>query len=151
MTSIDSQDKAILNLIQIDATLSVGDIAEKVNISKSACWRRLQKLEKEGVILQRVALLDQKKIDLPLTAYISVCTNQHNEDWIQELQRVTESIPAILEVYRMSGDLDYLIKAVMKDMPDYDRLYKKLIKANFSDVSCSFVMETVKQTTRLPL
>ena len=151
MTSIDSQDKAILNLIQIDATLSVGDIAEKVNISKSACWRRLQKLEKEGVILQRVALLDQNKIDLPLTAYISVCTNQHNEDWIQELQRVTESIPAILEVYRMSGDLDYLIKAVMKDMPDYDRLYKKLIKANFSDVSCSFVMETVKQTTRLPL
>jgi Lrp/AsnC family transcriptional regulator len=151
MTNIDSQDKAILNLIQIDATLSVGDIAEKVNISKSACWRRLQKLEKEGVILQRVALLDQNKIDLPLTAYISVCTNQHNEDWIQELQRVTESIPAVLEVYRMSGDLDYLIKAVMKDMPDYDRLYKKLIKANFSDVSCSFVMETVKQTTRLPL
>ena len=151
MIIIDSQDKAILNLIQIDATLSVGDIAEKVNISKSACWRRLQKLEKEGVILQRVALLDQNKIDLPLTAYISVCTNQHNEDWIQELQRVTESIPAVLEVYRMSGDLDYLIKAVMKDMPDYDRLYKKLIKANFSDVSCSFVMETVKQTTRLPL
>ncbi|EGG94314.1 regulatory protein [gamma proteobacterium IMCC1989] len=148
---MEKQDRAILDLVQTDATLSVGDIAEKVNISKSACWRRLQKLEKDGVILQRVALLDQNKIDLPLTAYISVCTNQHNEEWIKELQQVTELIPAVLEVYRMSGDLDYLIKAVVKDMPDYDRLYKKLIKANFSDVSCSFVMETIKQTTRLPL
>ncbi|MGS2718250.1 Lrp/AsnC family transcriptional regulator [Eionea flava] len=148
---MDNQDKAILSLVQKDATLSVGDIAEKVNISKSACWRRLQKLESDGVILQRVALLDQNKINLPLTAYISVCTNQHNEEWIQALQRVTESIPAVLEVYRMSGDLDYLIKAVVKDMPDYDKLYKKLIKADFSDVSCSFVMETIKQTTEMPI
>lgn len=148
---MDNQDRSILSLIQKDATLSVSDIADRVHISKSACWRRIQKLESDGIILQRVALLDQNKVNLPLTAYISVCTNQHNEEWIKELQQVTASIPAVLEVYRMSGDLDYLIKAVVKDMPDYDKLYKKLIKANFSDVSCSFVMETIKQTTELPV
>jgi Lrp/AsnC family transcriptional regulator, cysteine-sensing transcriptional activator len=148
---MDKLDKAILTLIQADATLSVGDLADKVGISKSACWRRLQKLESDGVIRERVALLNQEKVNLPLTVYISVRTNQHNDQWAKKFQQVAQEIPGLLEAYRMSGDLDYLIKAVVEDMPGYDRLYKELIKVDLFDVSSSFVMETLKQTTQLPL
>ena len=148
---MDKQDKSILALVQSDATLAVSDLAEQVGISKSACWRRIQKLEKDGVIRERVVLLDQDKINLSLTVYISVRTNQHNDQWVQNFQRVTEALPGVLEVYRMSGDLDYLIKAVVKDMPGYDEVYKELIRADLFDVSSSFVMETIKETTRLPL
>lgn len=148
---LDKQDRAILELLQRDATLSVGDVAERVGVSKSACWRRIQKLEQEGVIRERVALLSQEQVNLPLTAYIVVRTNQHNDQWSAQFREVIEAIPEVLEVYRMSGDLDYLIKAVVTDMPGYDRLYKKMIKADLFDVSTSFVMETMKQTTRLPL
>ncbi|MAC48313.1 MAG: transcriptional regulator [Oceanospirillum sp.] len=148
---MDRTDKAILELLQRDATLSVGQVAEKVNISKTACWRRMQQLEKQGVIEKRVALLNAEQVGLPLTVYISVCTNQHNAGWAQNFQRVTQNIPEILEVHRMSGDLDYMIKAVVSDMKGYDRLYKKLIDADLSDVSASFVMEEMKHTTELPL
>ena len=148
---ITKQDRMILNLLQMNAAMSVGDIAEHVGMSKSACWRRMQKMDQEGIILDRVTLLDQEKVGLPLTVYISVRTNQHNENWADNLRDVIKDIPEILEVSRMSGDLDYLMKAVVKDMPGYDLLYKKLIKANLFDVSSSFVMETLKQTTKLPL
>lgn len=149
--SIDRIDKAILNLLQRDATLSVGQIAEQVAISKTACWRRIQQLDKSGVIRHRVALLDAGQLNLSLTVYIAVRTNQHNDAWAQQFQRVLADIPEVLEVCRTSGDLDYLIKAVVPDMPGYDRLYKKLIKADLSDVSASFVMEQMKSTTELPL
>jgi len=148
---LDRQDIVILSIIQRDASQSVGELADTVGMSKSACWRRLQKLESQGVIKQRVALLDANALNLSLTVYISVRTNQHNDEWAATFQRATELIPGVLEVYRMSGDLDYLIKAVVADMPDYDRLYKQLIKADIYDVSSSFVMETLKHTTCLPL
>ena len=148
---MDKIDRMILRLLQHDASLSVGDIAERVSISKSACWRRIQNLEKDGIILQRVALLDQVSIGLPLTVYVQLRTNQHNDQWASQFRDVIESIPEILEVYRMSGDLDYLIKAVITDMAGYDRLYKQLIKADLFDVSASFVMETMKKTHQLPL
>ena len=148
---MDKQDKAILGILQADATCSVGDLAEQVGISKSACWRRVQKLEAEGVIRERVALLNQDKIKLPLTVYISVRTNRHNDDWSSNFREVMQGIEGILEVYRMSGDLDYLLKAVVEDMPGYDRLYQQLIKADLYDVSSSFVMEKMKYTTQLPL
>ena len=150
-SQLDRQDRVILAKIQADASQSVGELAEQVGMSKSACWRRLQKLEEMGVIRERVALLDANALNLSLTVYISVRTNQHNDDWAARFQQATEQIPGVLEVYRMSGDLDYLIKAVVVDMPDYDRLYKRLIKADIYDVSSSFVMETIKHTTRLPL
>jgi len=149
--TIDSTDRHILSLLQGDASLSVADIADRVTLSKTACWRRIHALENNGVIRKRVALLDASKLNLPLTVYISVRTSQHNEGWAENFQRVLADIPEVLEVCRMSGDLDYLIKAVVSDMPDYDRLYKKLIKANLSDVSSSFVMEQMKSTTELPL
>lgn len=148
---IDQIDRQILTLLQQDANRSVGDIAELVSISKTACWRRIHALEDNGVIRKRVALLEPTALNLPLTVYISVRTNQHNESWAENFNRILADIPEVLEVHRMSGDLDYLIKAVVTDMPDYDRLYKKLIKANMSDVSSSFVMEQMKQTTELPL
>lgn len=148
---LDKQDRHILELLQRDATLSVGEVAERVGVSKSACWRRIQKLEQEGVIRERVTLLSQEQVNLPLTVYISVRTNQHNDQWAAQFKQVVQDIPQILEVFRMSGDLDYLIKAVVEDMPGYDRLYKRLIKANLFDVSSSFVMETMKHTTELPL
>ncbi len=144
-------DRQILELLQRDASLSVGEVAERIGVSKSACWRRIQKLEQENVIREKVALLDQEQLNLPLTVYIVVRTNQHNDQWSQQFQEVIDSLPEILEAYRMSGDLDYLIKAVVTDMPGYDRLYKKIIKANLFDVSSSFVMETMKSTTQLPL
>ena len=148
---LDRQDIVLLSILQKDSSQSVGELADTVGMSKSACWRRLQKLEKEGVIRQRVALLDANALNLSLTVYISVRTNQHNDEWAATFQRATELIPGVLEVYRMSGDLDYLIKAVVADMPDYDRLYKQLIKADIYDVSSSFVMETLRHTTSLPL
>ncbi|MGP4844005.1 Lrp/AsnC family transcriptional regulator [Marinobacter sp. 1Y8] len=147
----DKSDRQILELLQRDAALSVGEVAEQVGMSKSACWRRIQKLEQAKVIRQRVTLLNPDKVNLPLTVYISIRTNQHNDQWSDNFRAVLGDIPEVLEVYRMSGDLDYLIKAVVTDMPDYDRLYKKLIRADLSDVSSSFVMETMKQTTELPL
>ena len=144
-------DLALLELIQKDASLSTGELAERIGMSKSACWRRLQKLGQDGVIRKQVALLNQEKVNLPLTVYISVRTNEHNDKWAIQFHKVIQGIAGVLEVYRMSGDLDYLIKAVVEDMKGYDRLYKQLIKANLSDVSSSFVMETMKQTTELPL
>ncbi|MEH6558329.1 MAG: Lrp/AsnC family transcriptional regulator [Oceanicoccus sp.] len=148
---MDKYDKAILVLMQQDATLSVGALAERVGISKSACWRKIQKLEADGVIRGRVALLEPQHVNLPLTVYISIRTHQHNDQWSEQFQQVIDGLPLVLEAYRMSGDLDYLIKAVVTDMPGYDELYKQLIKADLFDVSSSFVMETMKQTTQLPL
>ncbi len=151
MEKFDEQDRALLGFLQLDAALSVGDLAEKIGISKSACWRRIQKLEEAGFIRGRVTLLDQAKLNLPVTVFVLIRTNQHNVDWAENFKRVIENIPQILEVSRMSGDLDYLVKAVVPDMKGYDDLYKKLIKADLFDVSSSFVMEVMKQTTELPL
>jgi Lrp/AsnC family transcriptional regulator len=148
---MDKTDKAILARLQADAALSVGDLAEIVGISKSACWRRIQKLEQRGVIRGRVTLLDAGALDLSLTVFISIKTNQHNERWARQFKTVVEGIPGILEVYRMGGEADYLLKAIVADMPDYDRLYKELIRADLFDVNSGFVMEEIKYTTELPL
>mgnify|MGYP005649386511 FL=1 len=148
---MDKQDLLLLRSIQQDSSLSTGELAEKVGMSKSACWRRLQKLTADGVIKKQVAILDAQKLNLALTVYISIRTNEHNDNWSSQFQKVTKNISGILEVHRMSGDLDYLLKAVVEDMQGYDKLYKQLIKAELFDVSSSFVMETMKQTTELPL
>ncbi len=147
----DKQDRALLALLQRDASLSVAELAEQVGMSKSACWRRLQKFDEQGVVRQKVTLLNQQAVNLPLTVYVSIRTNEHTEQWSSNFREVINDLPEVLEVYRMSGDLDYLIKAVVTDMPGYDQFYKRLIKAKLFDVSSSFVMETMKQTSELPL
>lgn len=148
---MDKTERTLLRHMQRDATLSVAELAELTGISKSACWRRIQKLEELGIIRSRVTLLNPEAVDLSLTVFIAVKTNQHNERWAQNFQQVTEKLPGVLEVYRMGGEVDYLVKAVVKDMPGYDALYQALIKADLFDVSASFVMEPLKQTTELPL
>lgn len=110
-----------------------------------------EKLQGEGVIRRQVTLLNASALDLSLTVFISIRTNQHNEKWAKQFRAVVREIPGILEVYRMGGELDYLIKAVVKDMPDYDKLYQQLIQANLFDVTSNFVMEEIKQTTELPI
>ena len=148
---MDKTERSILALIQADASLSIGEVADRVGISKSACWRRIQKLEEDGVIQGRVTLLNAAALDLPLTVFITIKTNQHNERWARNFKAVVADIPGILEVHRMGGEIDYLIKAVVKDMPGYDKLYQQLIKADLFDVTSSFVMEEMKRTTALPL
>ena len=148
---MDLVAKKILRHLQMNATLSVGDLADKVNISKSACWRRVQKFEKEGVIKERITLLDAKTLGLSLTVFISIKTNMHNEQWASQFKDAVMAIPGILEAYRMGGEADYLLKAIVRDMPDYDRLYKELIKVGLFDVTAGFVMEEIKCTTALPL
>lgn len=148
---MDKFDRAILELLQYDASLSSADLAEQVGLSKTACWRRLQALEEQGVIIQKVALLDPAKVNLPLTAFISVRTTQHNDKWFRQFKKLTDNMLQVTEVYRMSGQQDYLIKSHVKDMEGYDALYKELVKADLFDVSTGFVMETMKHQTQLPL
>ncbi|PLW83034.1 transcriptional regulator [Kineobactrum sediminis] len=148
---MDSMDKKLLRLVQVDASLSVGELADRVGVSKSACWRRIQKLEQAGIIRRRVTLLDAARVGLGLTVFITLRTNQHNEAWAQRFRELVQGMAGVLEVYRLGGQLDYLVKAVVVDMADYDRLYQQLISADLSDVSASFVMEEIKATTVLPL
>ena len=148
---MDKTDRKLLSHMQRDASLSIGELANRVGISKSACWRRIQKLEADGTIRKQVTLMDPAALGVPLTVFISVRTNQNNQRWAENFKSVVEKIPGVLEVYRMGGEIDYLIKAAVEDMPGYDMLYQKLIKADLFDVSASFVMEELKQTTELPI
>lgn len=148
---LDSQDRQLLELMQQDASLSVADLAEKIAISKSACWRRIQKFEENGVIRQRVTLLNPAKLGLGLTVFVTIRTNQHNAAWAEKFNSVVQGVEGVLEVYRLGGQIDYLLKAVVPDMPGYDRLYQKLIDADLFDVTASFVMEEIKATTVLPI
>ena len=148
---IDRTDKQLLSIMQKDASQSVAELADQCAISKSACWRRIQKLEAEGVIKQRVTLLDPRKVGLGLTVWISIRTNQHNAEWARHFNHVVQDVPGVLEVYRLGGQIDYLIKAVVADMHDYDNLYQQLIKADLFDVTARFVMEEIKFTSALPV
>ena len=149
---MDRKDKAILEALQEDATMTVSDLADKIGLSKSACWRRVQNLEESGIIGARVTLLNQQALGLNLTVYAAVRTHEHNKAWFDQFHDVTTEMPNVMEVHRMSGDVDYLIRAVVPDMNRYDEMYKELIsKVNLYDVSSSFSMETIKYTTALPL
>lgn len=149
---MDRKDKSILKALQEDATLTVGELAETIGLSKSACWRRIQNLEESGVISARVTLLNQESLGLNLTVFAAVRTHEHTADWFDQFHRVTTAMPNVMEVHRMSGDVDYLIRAVVPDMKRYDEMYREMItKVNLFDVSSSFSMETIKYTTALPL
>ncbi|TCO75831.1 Lrp/AsnC family transcriptional regulator [Chromatocurvus halotolerans] len=150
-TRLDAADLRLLRQLQRDASLPLVELAESVNMSRSACWRRLQKLRESRIIRQQVMLLNPAALGLSLTVFISVRTNHHNAAWSRQFREVIDNIPGILEAYRMGGDVDYLLKAVVADMPDYDRLYQELIAADLFDVSAGFVMEELKNTTSLPL
>ena len=137
---------------QRDASISIEDLAEKIHLSRNACWRRVKQLEERGIIRSRVVLVDQAKINLGLTAFIAIRTSQHDAKWLDRFRAAVRDIPEIIGVYRTTGETDYMLHAVVPDIAGYDRLYKRLIaKVPLTDVSSFFVMEKVKETTELPL
>ena len=138
--------------MQRDATRSLDSLGEEIGLSRNACWRRIKRLEEAGVIRARVALCDAQALGLGLTVFIAVRTDRHDPDWLDQFTRAMASIPEILGAYRTSGDLDYLLRARVADVAAYDRLYQKLIrKVALKDISASFVMEEIKETTALPV
>jgi Lrp/AsnC family transcriptional regulator len=149
---VDRLDRKILQILQEDATVPVAEIGRRVGLSTTPCWRRIQKLEEDGVITGRVAILDPKKVNARVTAFVSIVTNQHNDEWLRRFAEVIRELPEVVEFYRMAGQVDYLLRVVVPDIEAYDVFYKKLIsKIDISDVSTSFAMEQIKFTTTLPL
>ena len=150
--ALDKIDRKILTLLQRDATMPVAEIGRKVGLSTTPCWRRIQKMEEDGIIQRRVAVLDPVKVNVGVTVFVSVKTNEHNDSWMRKFSGVIDEFPEVVEFYRMSGDVDYLLKVVVKDIAAYDRFYKRLIAtAPLTDVSSSFAMEQIKFTTALPI
>jgi Lrp/AsnC family transcriptional regulator len=149
---VDRTDREILACLQEDATMPVAEIARRVGLSSTPCWRRIQKLEESKVVRARVALLDSKKLNVGTTAFVSIRTNQHSLEWLETFAAAVREMPEVVELYRMSGEIDYLLRVVVPDIDAYDRFYKKLIsRIQLSDVSSSFAMEQIKYTTALPL
>lgn len=149
---MDAIDKGILAHLQRNAATPIGEIAESVGLSPTPCWRRVKKLEEDGVIRRRVALADKAALNLNLTAFISIKAARHDEQWLQKFAKGVRAIPEVIELHRMSGEIDYLMKVVCPDMARFDQVYKKLISvAEFSDVTSTFSMEELKYTTELPL
>ncbi len=149
---MDRIDKAILAILQSDSATPVSEIAETVGLSQTPCWRRIKKLEEDGVILRRVALAGPAALNLDLTAFVMVKTAHHNEAWLTRFAEAVRRVPEVVELHRMSGDTDYLMKVVCPDMARFDQVYKKLISiTDFSNVTSTFSMEVLKSTTELPL
>ena len=149
---MDRIDRKILQSLQEDATLSVAEVAQRVGLTTTPCWRRIQRLENDGVILRRVALLDPQKLNVGVTVFVHLKTSQHNYEWLESFAQAVAEIDEVVEFYRMSGEIDYLLRIVVPDIASYDRVYKRLIKAaDLADVSSSFAMEMIKYTTALPL
>ena len=149
---MDSIDRKILSLLQTNAGLAINDIATRVGLSQTPCWKRIQKMEQTGVIKSRVAILDAKKLNLGLTVFVILRTNQHDEVWLQKFARAVKELPEVTAIWRMAGDIDYLLRVVVRDIDAYDAFYKRLIKrVPLNDVSSTFVMEEIKYTTALPL
>ena len=145
-------DRKILSYLQDDTTTPVAEIAERVGLSTTPCWRRIQKLEDAGVIRARVALLDGQKLNAGVTVFVAIRTAEHSAEWLETFSQAVTEIPEVLEFYRMSGDVDYLLRVVVPDIAAYDAVYKRLIsRVTLSDVSSSFAMEEIKYTTALPL
>lgn len=149
---MDRIDRHILQVLQADAAVSIQDVGERVGLSHNACWRRIKRLEEEGVIRKRVALVDPRRVGQGVTVFVSVRTSQHTEEWLEKFARGVAAMPEVMEFYRTSGDVDYLLKVLVADIAEYDRFYKKLIKvAPLTDVSSNFAMEQVKYTTEVPV
>jgi len=149
---IDRLDRKILSILQEDATVPVAEIGRRVGLSTTPCWRRIQKLEEEGVIQRRVAVLDPRKVNAKVTAFVAITTSQHTEEWLRRFAEVIRDMPEVVEFYRMSGQVDYMLRVVVPDIEAYDGFYKRLIaRIDISDVSSSFAMEQIKYTTALPL
>ena len=149
---MDAIDRKILTEVQNDSSLSVAEIGQRVGLSSTPCWKRLQRLEADGVITRRVALVDPDKIGLGITVYVSIETGDHSEEWLREFADTVGAMPEVMEFYRMAGDVDYMLRVVVPDIAGYDTFYKKLISTvQLKNVTSRFAMERIKSTTALPI
>jgi len=149
---MDAIDRKILAVVQEDASLSVAEIGQRVGLSSTPCWKRLQRLEADGVILRRVALVAPEKIGLGITVFVSVETGDHSNEWLKKFADVVSAMPEVMEFYRMAGDVDYMLRVVVADIAGYDTFYKKLIASvPLKNVTSRFAMERIKSTTSLPI
>lgn len=151
-SGIDETDRAILRLLQRDASVSVDTLAEKVHMSRNACWRRVKQLEAQNIIRNRVVLINPDEVDLGLSVIVLIKTNAHDPDWLKKFRDAVRSMPEILGAHRMTGELDYVLRIRVANVKAYDRFYQDLIRRiDIADVSASFVMEDLKDTTELPI
>jgi Lrp/AsnC family transcriptional regulator len=149
---MDAIDRKILAVLQDDASLSVAEIGTRVGLSSTPCWKRIQKLEAEGVILKRVALIDPGKLGLGITVFVSIETGDHSQAWLDRFAKVVGAMPEVMEFHRMAGDVDYMLRVVVPDIAGYDTFYKKLIgTVSLKNVTSRFAMERIKSTTALPI
>ena len=149
---MDATDRHIVAILQDDATLSIAEIGERVGLSQTPCWKRIQRMEADGVIERRVALVSPEKLGLTVTALVSIETNDHSAEWITRFASVSSGMSEVLEIYRMAGEVDYVLRVVVPDMQAYDAFYKRLIEAvPLKNVTTRFAMERVKATTALPV
>ena len=149
---MDEIDRSLLDILQQDATLSIAQMAERVGLSPTPCWKRIQKLEAEGVIQKRVAVVDPEKIGLGVTVFVAIETGDHSEEWLSRFAEAVRAMPEVMEFYRMAGDVDYMLRVSVSSIQDYDTFYKKLIAAiPLKNVTSRFAMERIKQTTALPI
>jgi Lrp/AsnC family transcriptional regulator len=149
---LDAVDRRILRELQRDSTIAIADLGQLVGLSQTPCWKRIKRLTDAGIITKRVVLLDRSKLDLGLSVFVSVRTNRHDQEWLDAFAGAAASMPEVVEFYRLSGDTDYLLKVLVRDIAAYDAFYKRLIAAvPLSDVSSAFAMEQIKSTTALPV
>jgi Lrp/AsnC family transcriptional regulator len=150
---LDAIDRRILDLLQTDATLSLQEVADRVGLSSNPCWRRIKRLQADGIIERQVAIVNPEAVGLGVTAFVAIRTDKHSPEWLGVFARGVQAIPEIIECHRMSGDVDYLLKIVVSDIRHYDRVYQRLIAAvpGLSDVSSAFSMERLKAGTKLEL
>ena len=149
---MDAIDRKILAVLQEDASLSVAEIGTRVGLSSTPCWKRIQRLEADGVIQKRVAIIDQNKLGLGVTVFVSVETDDHSDEWLRRFAQLVGAMPEVLEFYRMAGDVDYMLRVVVQDISGYDVFYKRLIAAvPLKNVTSRFAMEKIKSTTALPI
>jgi Lrp/AsnC family transcriptional regulator len=150
--SMDAIDRKILAVVQEDASLSVAEIGSRVGLSSTPCWKRIQRLEADGVILKRVALINQDKIGLGITVFVSIETGDHSQAWLSKFADTVAAMPEVMEFHRMAGDVDYMLRVVVPDIAGYDTFYKKLIgTVTLKNVTSRFAMERIKSTTALPI
>ena len=150
--AMDAIDRKILAVLQEDASLSVAEIGTRVGLSSTPCWKRIQRMEAEGVILKRVALVDQDKLGLGVTVFVSIETGDHSQAWLAKFAEAVQAMPEVMEFYRMAGDIDYMLRVVVPDIPGYDAFYKRLIaNVPLKNVTSRFAMEKIKAATALPI
>jgi len=149
---MDTIDRKILSILQENASRSVGEIGKDVGLSSTPCWKRIQRLEADGIIQKRVALVDQEKVGLGMTVFVSIETGDHSAEWLDHFAREISAMPQVMEFYRMAGDVDYMLRVVVPDIQSYDAFYKQLIAVvPLRNVTSRFAMEKIKATTALPI